>query len=360
MPTNDRRPILPLLLLLVTARSISSQPLPPPPTSARFSPSFTLSAAIIFITLIFAFFFLSFFSVYIRRCAENHLASAAAAEAAAVGGGAGGVRRRGLDPEVLESLPTMVYAAVKGIKAGKGPLECAICLSEFESDEETLRLLPGCCHVFHAECIDPWFASHVTCPVCRSNLSDPAVLAADRCLVGEEASVPPDIGVSVETEEIDVERPDLDRISRRRSQSAEGEDRYTLRLPEHVRMEIEEEVRHRRAASLAGMASSRSGNGHCSSSLRTVSGRRKRGEGEAGEGSCKRIFPLNGTPIGEHSGGGGENVESANVIGSHPERYYAHTVTLTGFVFQGDVAASDWNPDIFQVSTALQSPPAPQ
>uniref|UniRef100_A0A8R7U2I5 RING-type E3 ubiquitin transferase n=1 Tax=Triticum urartu TaxID=4572 RepID=A0A8R7U2I5_TRIUA len=63
----------------------------------------------------------------------------------------------------------MAYADVKEHKAVKGALECAVCLSEFD-DDETLRLLPKCSHVFHPDCIDTWLASHITCPVCRANL----------------------------------------------------------------------------------------------------------------------------------------------------------------------------------------------
>ena len=58
---------------------------------------------------------------------------------------------------------------MKGLKIGKGALECAVCLNEFE-DDERLRLIPKCDHVFHPECIDAWLASHTTCPVCRANL----------------------------------------------------------------------------------------------------------------------------------------------------------------------------------------------
>lgn len=48
-------------------------------------------------------------------------------------------------------------------------LECVVCLSEF-GDNETLRLLPQCLHVFHPYCIDVWLASHDTCPVCRTKV----------------------------------------------------------------------------------------------------------------------------------------------------------------------------------------------
>ncbi|CAH2070824.1 unnamed protein product [Thlaspi arvense] len=59
---------------------------------------------------------------------------------------------------------------VKGLKIGKGGVECAICLNEFE-DEEPLRWMPPCSHTFHASCIDVWLSSRSTCPVCRADLS---------------------------------------------------------------------------------------------------------------------------------------------------------------------------------------------
>lgn len=53
-----------------------------------------------------------------------------------------------------------------GTKQGIKP-ECAICLSEFE-EREWVKGIPYCGHVFHAECIDTWLSSHVTCPLCRT------------------------------------------------------------------------------------------------------------------------------------------------------------------------------------------------
>lgn len=70
---------------------------------------------------------------------------------------------RGLEPVVLNSLPVFVYSD----KTHPEPLECAVCLSEFEENEKG-RVLPKCNHSFHSECIDMWFHSHSTCPLCRS------------------------------------------------------------------------------------------------------------------------------------------------------------------------------------------------
>ncbi|KAL1189869.1 putative RING-H2 finger protein ATL37 [Cardamine amara subsp. amara] len=78
--------------------------------------------------------------------------------------------RHGLNKDMIESFPSFLYSEVKGLKIGKGGVECEICLNEFE-DEETLRWMPPCSHTYHAKCIDVWLSSRSTCPVCRANLS---------------------------------------------------------------------------------------------------------------------------------------------------------------------------------------------
>ncbi|GFZ09029.1 similar to TOXICOS EN LEVADURA 2 [Actinidia rufa] len=70
---------------------------------------------------------------------------------------------RGLDVAVLSLLPAFEFSA----KTHADEVECAVCLSEFEEGEKC-RLLPKCKHAFHADCIDMWFHSHSTCPLCRS------------------------------------------------------------------------------------------------------------------------------------------------------------------------------------------------
>lgn len=82
----------------------------------------------------------------------------------------------GLDPAVLETLPMFVYRSHNLTDR----VECAVCLSEFEENEKG-RLLPNCKHRFHVECIDMWFFSHSTCPLCRSSVQpEEAVLESAR------------------------------------------------------------------------------------------------------------------------------------------------------------------------------------
>ncbi|XP_030528237.1 E3 ubiquitin-protein ligase ATL6-like isoform X3 [Rhodamnia argentea] len=129
--------------------------------------------AIVVVCTVCAFFLMGFFSIYLRHCSEESaagslLAARGSAARLAPAGGSSRCLRRGLDPGVVESFPVLAYVAVKDHKLGKGALECAVCLSEFD-DFDSLKILPNCEHAFHPECIDAWLASHVTCPVCRAN-----------------------------------------------------------------------------------------------------------------------------------------------------------------------------------------------
>ena len=148
--------------LMIKWAAAQGQPSPDPYQYAKFSPSM----AIIVVVLIAALFFMGFFSIYIRHCSQT---SSNSSSVRTRGLSRRAAAARGLDATVIETFPTLVYSAVKGLKIGKGALECAVCLNEFE-DDERLRLIPKCDHVFHPECIDAWLASHTTCPVCRANL----------------------------------------------------------------------------------------------------------------------------------------------------------------------------------------------
>ncbi|KAL2332738.1 hypothetical protein Fmac_013951 [Flemingia macrophylla] len=72
---------------------------------------------------------------------------------------------------VIKKCPTFNYASVKDLEVGmNNAMDCAVCLTEFE-DEDTVKMLPKCAHVFHEHCIDQWLPSRMTCPVCRHNLT---------------------------------------------------------------------------------------------------------------------------------------------------------------------------------------------
>ncbi|KAL6012278.1 hypothetical protein ACLOJK_002756 [Asimina triloba] len=72
----------------------------------------------------------------------------------------------GVDLALIDALPIFLYKSVVGFKH---PFDCAVCLTEFHTDDK-LRLLTKCCHAFHLDCIDTWLMSHSTCPLCRGSL----------------------------------------------------------------------------------------------------------------------------------------------------------------------------------------------
>ncbi|KAF3790958.1 RING-H2 finger protein [Nymphaea thermarum] len=72
----------------------------------------------------------------------------------------------GLSSTILEKLPAIQFKKTD-IECGKADGGCAICLGEF-MEGEWLRSLPKCSHVFHTSCIDAWFRSHSSCPLCRT------------------------------------------------------------------------------------------------------------------------------------------------------------------------------------------------
>lgn len=346
---------------------------------------FTLTTSLLFVGLIAALFVLGFFSAFLRRCSgadatrrggalAANAAVAAAAAAAFASAAANGGRRRaaGLDAAAMEALPVLTYATARAVKAGRGALECAVCLSAFDDAGEKLRLLPGCCHVFHAACIDAWLAAHVTCPVCRADLSDPAVVDAGHVLAADLAAqalagAPTDTIVVVN---VDGSTPAAvagagageDTTSSDEEQQAETAeervDRFTLRLPERLRREIDEAKRLRRALSAVTASTALpSGGGPLASSstaLRTMSAarpsRRWSGLFRALSGSRRMMSEPDGhrrvVPL--HTGDGEVEVV---VVRDDVDKYYAHSLTFAGFVIDGDVAAGDWNPEVFQVKT---------
>ncbi|XP_055823700.1 E3 ubiquitin-protein ligase ATL41-like [Solanum dulcamara] len=79
--------------------------------------------------------------------------------------------KTGLDPSVIASLPVFIFNQPD---IQNNSIECTVCLSVLENGE-TARTLPNCKHVFHAECIDKWFGSHSTCPICRTE-AEPRLL----------------------------------------------------------------------------------------------------------------------------------------------------------------------------------------
>lgn len=72
----------------------------------------------------------------------------------------------------ISALPKSPYQhrLGSGAAGGDGVVTCAVCLEDLLGGE-MVRSLPECRHLFHVGCIDAWLQMHVTCPLCRSDLS---------------------------------------------------------------------------------------------------------------------------------------------------------------------------------------------
>ncbi|MED6131918.1 hypothetical protein PIB30_014363 [Stylosanthes scabra] len=136
--------------------------------------AFLLTVTVIAVTFfIFALYFLfRELSRYFRR--QAHPTSTRTSSAVfPTGGGGSRVSPEITAPSAVDSLPLFTFSSVtrrsssSSVVDGGGGGDCAVCLSRFEQ-RDLLRLLPLCCHAFHAECIDVWLRTNLTCPLCRS------------------------------------------------------------------------------------------------------------------------------------------------------------------------------------------------
>ncbi|GFP91036.1 E3 ubiquitin-protein ligase atl4 [Phtheirospermum japonicum] len=119
--------------------------------------------------------------------------------------------------DLLESLPLFTFRSVTPSVAGG---DCAVCLSRFEPHDQ-LRLLPLCCHAFHAACIDTWIVSNQTCPLCRSTVLPSGAEALDKILLSAENRGKNGNGRSF--------RIEIGNISRRRAGDSDSEAADTSR-----------------------------------------------------------------------------------------------------------------------------------
>jgi hypothetical protein len=101
-----------------------------------------------------------------------------------------GIETRGLDESVIRSIPIMQFKKEGNRGFGERSFcECAVCLNEFQEDEK-LRIIPSCSHVFHIDCIDVWLQSNANCPLCRTSISAMSRFQTD--LVFAPSSTPED------------------------------------------------------------------------------------------------------------------------------------------------------------------------
>ncbi|KAG5042984.1 E3 ubiquitin-protein ligase ATL4 [Glycine soja] len=190
-----------------------------PPSPRRSSPLQNLSPSILIIVTVLAVtvivsLALCFLLRHLNRRCLRRFSSSAPPSAAATPIFASSRR---ISPEILHSsasasasvidtLPVFTFSSVTR-RSSSVAGDCAVCLSKFHH-HDLLRLLPLCCHAFHAECIDTWLQSNLSCPLCRS-----AIVADDSDLA--KILRPPSSGGSS-----DSFRLELGNISRRGTDGA--------------------------------------------------------------------------------------------------------------------------------------------
>lgn len=78
-----------------------------------------------------------------------------------------------LTAKELEAIPRKYLnrCDILGIKRRKTNETCCICCNRFVNGDY-VRVLPGCGHIFHTFCIDPWLSTSTLCPVDRKDLRE--------------------------------------------------------------------------------------------------------------------------------------------------------------------------------------------
>ncbi|XP_052188600.1 RING-H2 finger protein ATL16 [Diospyros lotus] len=153
--------------------------------------SFPILAVAIIGILTTAFLLVSYYIFVIKCCLNWHridiLSRFSFSRSRSHGDPAGlfspGNQRRGLEESVIQSIPIRQFK--KGDKDASKETrsfsECAVCLNEFQ-EEEKLRAIPNCAHLFHVDCIDVWLQNNDNCPLCRTSISTVPHFPLDRTL----------------------------------------------------------------------------------------------------------------------------------------------------------------------------------
>ncbi|XP_047080311.1 RING-H2 finger protein ATL1-like [Lolium rigidum] len=117
----------------------------------------------------------------------------------------------GLAEMAIRALPAFRYS--KAMKdddsTGSDTSECAVCLGEFQ-EEERIKLLPSCLHVFHAECIDTWLQGNANCPLCRAAITSTTQVPAADLQLHRQRPEEVIIQVQVASTDEEADRPEGD------------------------------------------------------------------------------------------------------------------------------------------------------
>jgi hypothetical protein len=121
-------------------------------------------------------------------------------------------------------------------------LDCAVCLCELEENEK-VRLLPNCRHCFHVDCIDMWFLSHSTCPICRTSAQpEQPVLAHSTCPLCRTRTFAEPVLESARLQQVSVTiqipgpiaSESHDDLNSEQGQAASSEEEYNVQNPTNI------------------------------------------------------------------------------------------------------------------------------
>ncbi|RWV88411.1 hypothetical protein GW17_00049500 [Ensete ventricosum] len=82
--------------------------------------------------------------------------------------------KAGLDADTIGSFPVHLHRAPG---TGDEASQCSICLSCLMEGDK-IKVLPGCSHGFHPDCVDEWLRDQANCPLCRASLDRSSVAEA--------------------------------------------------------------------------------------------------------------------------------------------------------------------------------------
>ena len=73
------------------------------------------------------------------------------------------------DDNNLSILQLTQYTTLKTYDPDDDSDSCVICRETFANDD-ILRKITVCSHIFHHKCVDTWFNSHSLSPICRKHV----------------------------------------------------------------------------------------------------------------------------------------------------------------------------------------------
>ena len=79
---------------------------------------------------------------------------------------------------IINNTKIKLYSSNNGEDQEEGDVEdipkCSICLENIE-DNQIIREITKCKHIFHVDCADKWFENNIKCPNCRQDIRNEIV-----------------------------------------------------------------------------------------------------------------------------------------------------------------------------------------